>query len=140
MKSILTFLFCFTLAVTYSQTDSSLTNKNFRLNTDSVYDKPDIEAQFPGGENKWNKYILSVVEKNIDDLVDDKKSRGTCILKFIVDTNGVISALGVTTLEGTVLAKISSSAILNGPSWIPATVNGVNVKSVRIQKVTFRVH
>ncbi|HLO38060.1 MAG TPA: hypothetical protein VK173_06220, partial [Lacibacter sp.] len=84
MKSILTFLFCFTLAVTYSQTDSSLTNKNFRLNTDSVYDKPDIEAQFPGGENKWNKYILSVVEKNIDDLVDDKKSRGTCILKFIV--------------------------------------------------------
>jgi periplasmic protein TonB len=139
MKSILTFLFCFTLAVTYSQTDSSLTNKNFRLNTDSVYDKPDVEAQFPGGENKWNKYVQSVVEKNIDDLVDDKKSRGTCILKFIVDTNGVVSALRVTTLEGTVLGKISSSAILNGPNWIPATVNGVNVKSVRIQKVTFRV-
>ena len=140
MKNTLLFLFCFAYSIANAQTDSLTTvTLHQPVNTDSVYEKPDVEAQFPGGEQKWNKFIQTAIEKNIDDLLDDKKSRGTCILKFIVDANGVVSALRITTLDGTVLGKISSSAILNGPSWIPATVNGVNVKSVRIQKVTFRV-
>jgi protein TonB len=139
MKYTLLFLFCFAHSIAYAQTDSSTVRIHQPVNTDSVYEKPDIEAQFPGGDQKWNKYIQTAIERNIDDLVDDKKSRGTCILKFIVATNGVVSAMRVTTLEGTVLGKISSSVILNGPNWIPATVNGVNVKSIRTQKVTFRV-
>jgi len=137
MKSILTFLFCCFTMVSYSQNDSAHANNNSLSITDSVYEKPDVEAQFPGGEKKWNKYVQSIIEKNVDALVDDKKSRGTCTFKFIVDTNGVVSALNVTTLAGTFLAKIGSAAILNGPNWIPATVNGVKVKSVRTQKITF---
>lgn len=118
----------------------SQSSDTIKVNTDSVYSKPDTEAQFRGGEKKWNKYIQTIVEKNIDNLVDDKKSRGTCIIQFIVDTNGIVSALKVTALEESVLAKITSAAILNGPNWIPATANGVNVKSLRILKVTFRVN
>lgn len=118
----------------------SQSSDTIKVNTDSVYSKPDTEAQFQGGEKKWNKYIQTIVEKNIDNLVDDKKSRGTCIMQFIVDTNGIVSALKVTALEESFLAKITSAAILNGPNWIPATANGVNVKSLRILKVTFRVN
>ncbi|NCU05828.1 MAG: hypothetical protein GXC73_17825 [Chitinophagaceae bacterium] len=139
MKSTLLILFFFAYSIANAQTDSSTVSIHQPVNTDSVYEKPDVEAQFPGGEQKWNKFIQTAIERNIDDLVDDKKSRGTCILKFIVDTNGIVSALRITTLNGTVLGKTSSAAILNGPNWIPATINGVKVKSVRIQKVTFRV-
>jgi hypothetical protein len=140
MKSILTLLLSCVITVCYSQADTIPTSKNFQLNKDSVYEKPEVEAKFPGGDQKWNKYIQTTIERNIDDLLDDKKSRGTCILKFVVDENGVVSDLKITTLQNTVLAKMSSSAILNGPNWIPATVNAVNVKSLRTQNVTFRVH
>ncbi|NCU05492.1 MAG: hypothetical protein GXC73_16090, partial [Chitinophagaceae bacterium] len=34
--------------------------------SDSVFYKVEIEASFPGGEQMWNKYIQSVIEKNID--------------------------------------------------------------------------
>lgn len=140
MKSILTFFFCCVFAVGYSQTDTSVVTTSIPVNTDSVYEKPDVEAQFPGGEKKWNKYVQSIIEKRVNDLADDKKSRGTCTVKFIVDASGAISALRVTTLEGSVLAKVASDAILNGPKWIPATNNGVPVKSIRYQKLTFRVN
>lgn len=140
MKSTLLFLFCFAYSIANAQTDSSTVSIHQPVNTDSVYEKPDVEAQFPGGEKKWNKYVQSIIEKRVNDLADDKKSRGTCTVKFIVDASGAISALRVTTLEGSVLAKVASDAILNGPKWIPATINGINVKSIRYQKLTFRVN
>ncbi|MBA4146028.1 MAG: hypothetical protein C0523_09710 [Cytophaga sp.] len=126
--------------MSYSQADSLGSKSNLPVNTDSVYEKPEVEAQFPGGEKKWNRHIQLMLEKKIDDLVDDKKSRGTCSVKFIVDTNGVVSSLRVMTLEGTVLAKVASTALLDGPAWVPATINGVKVKSIRYQKVTFKVN
>lgn len=140
MKSTLLLLFCFAYSIAHAQTDSSTISIHQPVNTDSVYEKVDVEAQFPGGEKKWNKYVQTVIEKRIDDLYNDNKSRGTCTVKFIVDSSGAVSALRVITLEGTVLANIATTSILNGPKWIPATVNGRNVKSIRIQKLTFKVN
>jgi protein TonB len=140
MKSILTFLLCSTFAVAYSQTDTLVSKVYTPVNIDSVYEKPEVEAQFPGGEKKWNKYVQEMVQKNIDALVNDLQSRGTCSMNFIVDANGVVSALRVMTLDGSVLAKFASAAILNGPKWVPATINGIKVKSIRNMKITFKTN
>ncbi len=57
MKSILLALFLFVVSSATAQTqDTSLTkNNNVPVNTDSVYTKVDVEAQFPGGEKKMEQ-------------------------------------------------------------------------------------
>lgn len=123
-----------------AQTMDTLKNetKPVIVNTDSVYTKVDVEAQFPGGEKKWNKFIQDIIASNIDLLVNDTRSNGICTVKFIVDKDGKISAARVMSMEGSELAKIFLNAVLKGPNWIPATINGINVKSIRYQKVTFQ--
>jgi protein TonB len=139
MKSSLLAVSLFVVSSATAQTsDTSLTkNNNVPVNTDSVYTKVDVEAQFPGGEKKWNKFIQDKIANNIDLLVNDTRSNGTCTIKFIVAKDGKISAARVMSMEGSELAKIFLNAVLKGPNWIPAKMNGVNVKSIRLQKVTF---
>ena len=65
-----------------------------------------------------------------------EKDYGTCVLKFIVNTDGTVSNVEATTMKGTNLAKISVNAIKNGPKWIPASQNGHTVAAYRLQPVT----
>ncbi len=95
------------------------------------------KLSFPEAKKKWNKFIQDKIANNIDILVNDTRSNGTCTIKFIVDKDGKISAARVMSMEGSELAKIFLNAVLKGPNWIPAKVSGVNVKSLRLQKVTF---
>lgn len=138
MKNILTLFFCFIVTASFAQTDSLSSQLVAIINTDSVYEKPDIIAQFPGGEKKWNQYIQKEIEKNIIDIIDDEKSKGVCTLQFIVDRDGSISNVKVLTLSGSRIAKIATKALLKGNKWIPATVKGITVKSIRVQTVTFQ--
>lgn len=140
MKNIFITIFLFVVSSAAAQTsDTSLTkNNNVQVNTDSVYTKVDVEAQFPGGEKQWNKFVQKEVETHIREIIDDSESTGVCTIKFIVDREGNISAAQALNMEGSKLAKFIIKAILKGPEWIPATVNGINVKSIRYQKVTFR--
>ena len=103
-----------------------------------VFTKVEVEAQFPGGEGKWNQYVQRAVEKNIDDLVDDGQA-GTCEVQFIVDREGNVSNVEALTMKGSVLARIATDAIRKGPKWIPAIQNGRQVKAWRRQKITFRL-
>ncbi len=103
-----------------------------------VFTKVEVEAQFPGGEGKWNQYVQREVEKNIDDLVDDGQS-GTCEVQFIVDKEGNVSNVEALSMKGSKLAEIAVNAIKRGPKWIPAIQNGRQVKAWRRQKITFRI-
>ncbi len=138
MKNILTLFFCFIVTVSFAQTDTLSSQPVAFINVDSVYDKPDVIAQFPGGEKNWNQYIQKEIEKNIINIIDDEKSKGVCTLQFIVDRDGSISNVKVLTLANSRIAKIATKALLKGNKWIPATVNGIAVKSIRIQTVTFQ--
>lgn len=138
MKNILTLFFCFIVTASFAQTDSVSSKTDLAVNTDSVYEKPDAIAQFPGGEKKWNEYIQREIEKNIINIINDSKSKGVCMLQFIVDREGSISNVKVLTLEGSCIARIAKKALLKGDKWIPATVNGITVKSTRIQTVKFQ--
>lgn len=139
MKNSLLAVFLFVVSSSTAQTsDTSLTkNNNVPVNTDSVYTKVDVEAQFPGGDKQWNQFVQKEVETHIREIIDNSESIGVCTIKFIVDREGNISAARALNMEGSKLAKYIIKAILKGPTWIPATVNGINVKSIRLQKVTF---
>ena len=115
---------------------------------DKVFQKVEIDAEFPGGNASWTKYVTREIERNMDELQEDGKS-GTVVGLFIVDKEGAVSEerslpcseAGVANClgPGTKLAEVAVSAIKKGPKWKPAVQNGRNVKAYRRQPVTFRL-
>jgi protein TonB len=104
----------------------------------TVFTKVEVEAQFPGGEGKWNQYVQREVERHIDELTEDGQA-GTCEVQFIVDKEGNVSSVEALSMKGTVLAQVAVNAIKKGPKWTPAIQNGRQVKAWRRQKITFRL-
>jgi periplasmic protein TonB len=139
MKQLLILVFVFTTSLSIAQQqDSTISNTVSQIDT-SVYVKVDKEAQFPGGEKKWNNFVLKAIQNRINELVTDKSSAGTCEVQFIVDKEGSITNVEAINMKNSILAKIMVRSIEKGPKWEPAFVNGVPVKAIRRQKVTFRL-
>ncbi|HRQ49314.1 MAG TPA: N-acetylmuramoyl-L-alanine amidase, partial [Agriterribacter sp.] len=105
---------------------------------DKIFQKVETEAKFPGGEAAWQKYISSSIKDVIDSLQTENKA-GTCVVQFIVDTEGNLSEVQPLTMQGTLFARTVTDAIKNGPKWIPAMQNGHKVKAYRKQPVTFQI-
>lgn len=115
---------------------------------DKVFQKVEIDAEFPGGTGAWTKYVTREIERNMDELTEDGKS-GTVVVLFIVDKEGAVSEVralpcgeaGVPNCvgPGSKLAEVAVAAIKKGPKWKPAVQNGKNVKAYRRQPVTFRL-
>ncbi|MEO8819499.1 MAG: N-acetylmuramoyl-L-alanine amidase [Ginsengibacter sp.] len=103
----------------------------------NVYVNPDGLARFPGGQAAWLKYISPLINKYGNKLITNKNNIGTCKVKFVVNTNGKVSEVYATTMEGTELAKVAVNAIKDGPNWIPGKQNGHAVNSFLIQPVRF---
>ena len=101
---------------------------------DRVFTKVENEASFPGGQQAWVKYITTKIQAAQASITE--KDFGTCLVKFIVNTDGTITNVEATTMKKTKLAEISIDAIRNGPKWIPATQNGNTVAAYRLQPVT----
>jgi protein TonB len=108
------------------------------LNAERPFTKVEVEAQFRGGDAKWNDYVRQTILSHIDELQDEGKS-GTVEIQFIVDKTGVVSDVEALTMQGTKLAEIAVNAIRRGPNWIPAQQNGRFVKAFRRQKITFQM-
>ena len=115
---------------------------------DKVFQKVEIDAEFPGGVSGWTRYVTREIERNIDELQDDGRS-GTVVVLFIVDKEGGVSevralpcseaGVGNCLPPNSKLAEIAVNAIKKGPKWKPAVQNGRNVKAYRRQPVTFQL-
>lgn len=115
---------------------------------DRVFQKVEIDAEFPGGNGAWTKYVSREIERNSDEIMEDGKS-GTVVVLFIVDKEGAVSEVralpcgeaGVPNCvgPGSKLAEVAVAAIKKGPKWKPAIQNGKSVKAYRRQPVTYRI-
>ncbi len=116
--------------------------------SDKVFQKVEIDAEFPGGTSGWTRYVTREIERNIDELQDDGRS-GTVVVLFIVDKEGAVSevralpcaeaGVGNCLPPNSKLAEIAVNAIRKGPKWKPAIQNGRQVKAYRRQPVTFQL-
>lgn len=102
---------------------------------DVIFEKVEIEATFKGD---WVNYVRKEIEKHIDELSDAGQS-GTCLVKFIVSKEGIVSNVEATTMIGTKLAEIAVNAIRKGPKWVPAIQNGQSVSAYRMQPISFQL-
>jgi len=110
--------------------------------------KVEIEAEFPGGNGAWFKYISKEIYRNLDELQEDGKS-GTVITQFVVDSDGIVSDVKVLPCNevsvsnclsnNSKLAEIAVAAVKRGPKWKPAVQNGRLVKAYRRQPITFKL-
>lgn len=101
---------------------------------DKIFTKVEIEASFPGGPSAWQKYVSRAIQSQLDEFTES--DYGTCVVRFIVDRNGVVSDVQATTMKGSKLAEIAVNAIRKGPKWTPAQQNGRFVNAYRLQPVT----
>jgi protein TonB len=118
--------------------DSKVVSGPAPYTAEVIFMKVEIEAEFPGGDAKWNDYVRRTMLAHMDELQDEGKS-GTCEVQFIVDRTGVVSDVEALTMQGTKLAEIAVNAIRRGPNWYPAQQNGRMVKAFRRQKITFQM-
>lgn len=136
MKSTLLLLFCFAYSIAHAQTDSSTISIHKPVNTDSVYEKVDVEAQFPGGEKQLMKFYTKKVMSVIDEL-EKQKFSGTCEVSFIVDTAGNISNIQVLDCENLTWKNLIIDLMKKSPNWIPARKDDKAVTSLKKKKFTF---
>lgn len=101
---------------------------------DKIFTKVEIEASFPGGPQAWQRYVTKAIQAQLDEFTES--DYGTCVVRFIVDRNGVVSDVQATTMKGTKLAEVSVNAIRKGPKWTPAQQNGRFVNAYCLQPVT----
>lgn len=97
----------------------------------SIVDEP---AEFPGGKLKFLEYIEKNKRQNAE-----MQTQGKCWLQFVVDIDGSISTVRI--LRGIqdcpACEKEAKRLIENMPNWIPAKINGKEVKSISTIAVKF---
>ena len=104
-----------------------------------VFEKVEVEAEFPGGLSAWARYLQRNLNNNAP--IDNGAPPGsyTVVVQFIVDKQGNISDVKALTSHGFGMEEEAVRAIKRGPKWTPAIQNGRNVNAYRKQPITFVV-
>ncbi len=106
---------------------------------DKVFTKVENEAEFPGGDGAWRRYLEKNLNANTP--VDNGAPEGTyqVIIQFIVSKDGNISDVKALTDHGYGMEAEALKIIKKGPAWKAALQNGRNVNAYRKQPITFLV-
>lgn len=106
---------------------------------DKEFTSVQVEAQFPGGQDAWRKYL----ERNLNQQTpaDNGAPTGnyTVTVSFLVDKDGNVSQVQALTDPGYGCAAEATRVISKGPKWKPAIQNGRNVIYRQKQNITFQV-
>lgn len=104
-----------------------------------VFEKVEIEADYPGGVQAWRNYL----EKNLNPSVPVDKGAPAgnymVVVQFVVNKDGNISDIKSLTNHGYGMEQEVLRIIKNSGKWNPAIQDGRPVKAYRKQPVTFQV-
>ncbi|MCU7548104.1 energy transducer TonB [Chitinophagaceae bacterium LB-8] len=108
-------------------------------NEPEIFDKVEIEAEFPGGLSAWSRYLQNKLNSNTPAENGAPNGSYTVVVQFIVDKQGNISDVKALTNHGYGMEEEAIRVIKRGPQWTPAIQNGRNVNAYRKQPITFIV-
>lgn len=113
--------------------------KKVEEDENKIFEKVEIEAEFPGGQGAWKKYLERNLQGNVP--IDNEAPPGVykVEVQFVVDKAGNISDVKALTNHGYGMEQEAVRVIKKGPGWTPAQQNGRNVTAYRRQPVTFQV-
>ncbi|MEO8770583.1 MAG: TonB family protein [Ferruginibacter sp.] len=106
---------------------------------DRIFDRVEVEASFPGGDDGWRKYLGANIDADTPIRHKAKRGQYPVVIKFIVNKDGVISDVKAETSFGHGMEEEAIRVIKKGPKWLPAMQNGKKVNAYRRQPITFVV-
>lgn len=102
-----------------------------------VEDSLGSEAEFKGGNQAWQKYLIKCLEKSN---APEQAARGGKVwVSFEVDTLGFTRDIFISRSVDYFLDEEAIKVISKSPPWIPALQNGRKVKAWRRQPFTFAI-
>lgn len=107
--------------------------------TNSIFDKVEIEAAYPGGIDAWRKYLERNLNADVPIMSKAPAGVYTVVVQFIVNLDGSVSDTRALTNHGYGMEEEAIRAIVKGGKWLPAIQNGRQVKAYRKQPITFVV-
>lgn len=125
-------------AVEMYQEDKLLSKQYFDESGAAVSDTTsrDREASFPGGLKAWQKYLLKQLYFPAQYQISNA-DKAIVVVSWIINEDGTISDVNVTTPLHPSFDKIAADAIRKSPAWQPAIMHNRTVKAYRRQPVTF---
>jgi len=102
-----------------------------------VVDFPDIEADFPGGEEMMRKWM----QENIiyPDISIENGEEGKVYLNFVVEKDGLITNVVIMKSATKDLDNEAKRLIRNMPKWDPGETNGKKVRSSFTLPINFEL-
>lgn len=109
-------------------------------NIDSLYSTVQVQAQFPGGQAAWQKYLERNLDLDIPIRNGAPAGKYTINISFIVDKEGNISNVSALNDPGYGLASEAIRVIRKSKQWLPAIQDGQHVKYMQVQPITFVIN
>lgn len=97
----------------------------------------DVLPQYPGGINNARKYIGERVEYPA--LAVEKDIEGTLIVTFVIEKDGTVTDIKIEKGLGYGLDEEVIRVMKKMPKWIPAKLNGKNVRYKTRMPVVFKL-
>ena len=103
--------------------------------TDLIFNKVEIEAEYPGGAAAWQRFLNRNLRVPVEVIEND--IQGSVVVQFVVDEEGNVS--NVETVSGPeALGAEAVRVIKKSGKWTPAVQGGRCVKSLK--KQPFIIH
>ena len=104
-----------------------------------VFEKVEIEAEFPGGLTAWRDFIINNLRSDVPANKGAPAGKYTVVVRFIVDKEGGITEIRAITNHGYGMEAEVIRMIRKSPKWLPAQQGGRMVNAYRQQPITFVV-
>lgn len=106
---------------------------------EKIFERVEIEAAFPGGENVWRKFLEQNLNAATPVNYGAPAGQYTVLIQFVVDKSGKISDIKALTNHGYGMEAEVIRLLKKAPMWSSAIQDGRPVKAYRKQPVTFMV-
>lgn len=107
------------------------------LSTDSLFEREEKEAEFPGGQQGWAKFLQKNLQADVPVKRGAPEGIHTTIIRFAINTDGSIADIMPETRLGYGMEEEVIRILRSGPHWLPARQFGDKIKAYRRQPVTF---
>ena len=104
-----------------------------------IFEKVEIEAEFPGGLTAWREFVVSNLNPSVPADKGAPAGQYNVIVQFIVDKAGAITGIKALTKYGYGMESEVIRMIKRSPKWTPAQQEGRFVNAYRQQPITFVV-
>jgi len=110
------------------------------INTDTtkrIFERVEIEASFPGGEQAWRRFLEKKLNPNVPVENGAPNGQYLIIVQFVVNKEGRVSDIKPLTSEGYGMEQEVVRIMSKSGLWTPAMQKGKPVNAYRKQPITF---